>query len=53
MKNLPCFPKKFEFELKKNADKKVDSGVLEQFNTIRDLCNREDVTEIIKDAFRM
>ncbi|MBQ3022577.1 MAG: topoisomerase C-terminal repeat-containing protein [Clostridia bacterium] len=47
MKNLPCFPKKFEFELKKNQDKKVDSGVLEQFNTIRDLCNRADVTEII------
>ncbi len=47
MKNLPCFPKKFEFELKKSADKKVDSGVLEQFNTIRDLCNRTDVTEII------
>ncbi len=47
MKNLPCFPEKFEFELKKNSDKKVDSGVLEQFQTIKDLCNRADVTEII------
>ncbi len=47
MKNLPCFPEKFEFELKKDQNKKVDSGVLEQFNTIRDLCNRNDVTEII------
>ncbi len=47
MKNLPCFPEKFEFELKKTPDKKVDSGVLEQFHTIKDLCNRADVTEII------
>ena len=47
MKNLPCFPKKFEFELKKNADKKVDSGVMEQFQTIKELCLRADVSEII------
>ncbi len=47
MKNLPCFPEKFEFELKKNQEKQVDSGVRQQFETIRDLCNREDVTEII------
>ena len=47
MKNLPCFPEKFEFELKKDQNKKVDSGVLEQFNTIKMLCNRDDVTEII------
>jgi len=47
MKNLPCFPEKFEFELKKNADKRVDSGVKEQFETIKELCLRSDVTEII------
>jgi len=47
MKNLPCFPEKFQFELKKNQQKEVDSGVREQFNTIKDLCNRDDVTEII------
>ena len=47
MKNLPCFPEKFEFELKKDRNKNVDSGVREQFETIKDLCNRKDVTEII------
>ena len=40
LKNLPCFPEKFEFELKKNQEKQVDSGVRQQFETIRDLCNR-------------
>ncbi len=47
MKNLPCFPEKFEFELKKNSDKTVDSGVKQQFDTIKELCLRSDVTEII------
>lgn len=47
MKNLPCFPEKFEFELKGNQDKKVDSGVEEQFQTIKNLCLRSDVSEII------
>ena len=47
MKNLPCFPEKFEFELKKNQDKKVDSGVAEQFEAIKALCLRDDVTEIV------
>lgn len=47
MKNLPCFPEKFEFELKKDRNKNIDSGVIQQFETIKDLCNRKDVTEII------
>ena len=47
IKNLPCFPEKFEFELKKNQDKKVDSGAEQQFQAIKDLCLRSDVTEII------
>ncbi|MBQ1244478.1 MAG: topoisomerase C-terminal repeat-containing protein [Clostridia bacterium] len=47
MKNLPCFPKEFKFDLKKGADKKVDSGVLRQFKTIEALCNREDVDTIV------
>ena len=47
MKNLPCFPEQFKFELKKGADKMVDSGVKKQFETIKSLINREDVTEII------
>ncbi len=47
MKNLPCFPEKFEFELKKDRNKNIDSGVIQQFETIKDLCCRKDVTEII------
>lgn len=47
MDNLPCFPEKFKFNLKKDQNKKVDSGVQKQFNIITDLCNREDVTEIV------
>lgn len=47
LKNLPCFPEKFEFELKKGADKKPDAGIQRQFETIKALLNRDDVTEII------
>ena len=47
MKNLPCFPEKFEYELKKDKNKQVDSGVKAQFELIKTLCNREDVTEIV------
>ncbi len=47
MENLPCFPKEFRFELKKGSDKKVDSGVVKQFELIRTLCNREDVDTIV------
>ncbi len=45
--NIPCFPEKFSFELKKDATKKTDEGVLRQFETIKTLCNREDVTTIV------
>ena len=47
MENLPCFPKEFRFELRKGSDKKVDSGVVKQFELIRTLCNREDVDTIV------
>lgn len=48
LKNIPCFPDRFLFELKKDsATKKVDSGVLKQFETIKSLINREDVDTII------
>ena len=47
MQNLPCFPKKFVFELKKDAKKQVDAGVVKQFNTIKYLCNRDDVDTIV------
>ena len=47
MANLPCFPKEFHYELRKGADKKVDSGVEKQFHVIERLCNREDVDCIV------
>ncbi len=47
MDNIPCFPDKFKFGLKKGADKTVDSGVEKQFSTIKYLCNRNDVDTIV------
>ncbi len=46
--NIPCFPKEFLFELKKDpVTKKVDQGVEKQFETIKALINRPDVDMII------
>ncbi len=46
--NLPCFPEKFRFELKRSADKKAtDSGVKRQFEIIKRLCNRSDVDTVV------
>lgn len=47
MDNLPCFPTKFKFNLKRDAKKQVDAGVLKQFNTITKLINSEEVVEIV------
>ena len=48
MKNIPCFPEKFKFELRREAaTKQVDAGVRKQFETIRSLCGREDVEAVI------
>ena len=47
MENLPCFPAEFHYELRRGADKKVDSGVEKQFRVIERLCNREDVDCIV------
>ena len=48
LKNIPCFPERFVFELKKDSKtKRVDSGVQKQFETIKALVNREDVDTII------
>ena len=47
LKNIPCFPNKFKFNLKKNDKKEIDHGVQKQFNIISNLCNREDFTTII------
>ena len=45
--NLPCFPEKFKFNLKKDSNKKIDNGVQKQFNIISDLANRDDVEAIV------
>jgi len=47
MENLPCYPEAFRFQLKKGADKQVDSGVQKQFDVIRALCHRADVDTIV------
>ena len=45
--NLPCFPKKFDFALRKGDNKEPDEGVKRQFELIEALCNRPDVDTII------
>ena len=47
MENIPCFPENFRFRLKDGKDKKPDAGIIKQFNIIKTLCNRDDVTDII------
>ncbi len=47
LKNIPCFPEKFEFELRKDSKGEVDSGVRNQFETIKTLCMRDDVDTIV------
>ena len=47
MDNIPCFPKEFKFNLRKNDKKQVDSGVEKQFNIIKNLCNRSDIDTIV------
>ncbi len=47
MQNLPCFPQEFDFELRRGDDKRPDSGVIRQFETIKTLCNRPDVDTVV------
>jgi len=42
MKNLPCFPDQFEYQLRDG-----DGGVQKQFKIIETLCNRDDVDIIV------
>ncbi len=45
---LPCFPRKFRFELRKEGrDGTADAGVARQFEVIKSLCNRPDVDRIL------
>ncbi len=45
--NLPCFPEKFDFELRREKNKKSDAGVARQFGIIKKLCGRTDVDTIV------
>jgi len=47
MSNLPCFPKEFAFQLRRDAQKQEDGGVKAQFETIRALLNRDDVDTVV------
>ena len=47
MDNLPCLPDTFEYELRKDKNKQVDSGILKQYRVIESLCNRDDVDVIV------
>ena len=47
MENLPCFPKEFQFELRKDEHKRVDAGVRRQYELIKSLCNRPDVDTVV------
>lgn len=47
MDNLPCFPNKFKFNLRKDNNRQIDSGVEKQFKIISGLCNRDDVDKIV------
>lgn len=48
MENLPCFPEKFIFSLRKDSSKReTDTGVVKQFEIIKALCNRTDVDTIV------
>lgn len=46
MEGLPCFPEKFDYQLKRPANAS-DRGVERQFGVIRSLCNRPDVDTIV------
>lgn len=49
LKNLPCFPTEFKFEMRRGDNKKLDAGVIKQFDIIKSQCNRDD-TDIIVNA---
>lgn len=47
MDNIPCFPEKFKFELKKDLKKNIDAGAKRQFDVINRLIKREDVSCVV------
>ncbi len=47
LKNIPCFPEKFHFQLRMGKDGAPDAGIKAQFETIKSLCLRDDVDTIV------
>jgi len=47
MENLPCFPTKYQYNLRGDDNGKPDDGVQRQFETVSRLCNRTDVEAIV------
>ena len=47
LKNIPCFPEMFHFQLRMGKDGAPDAGVKAQFETIKSLCLRDDVDTIV------
>ena len=47
MTNLPCFPQKYRFTLRKADNGQPDAGVKKQFETIKNLCLSSKVDTII------
>lgn len=48
LENLPCFPERFHFELKKDAaSHETDPGVKRQFDLLTSLCKRKDVDTVV------
>ena len=47
LQNIPCFPEKFEFKLKKDKNNREDTGIKKQFETIKALINRDDVDTVV------
>lgn len=46
IEGLPCFPERFDYQLRRPADAS-DTGVEKQFSVIRSLCLRNDVDTIV------
>jgi DNA topoisomerase-3 len=47
MDNIPCFPEKFQFELRKREKGQQDEGVVKQFEILKSLCARPDVDTVV------
>lgn len=47
LQNIPCFPEKFQYKLKRDKNNREDAGVRKQFETIKTLINRDDVDTVV------